>query len=807
MSSPPEAPPTAQQLPAAASEEPSATVTANSVALEYVPAPSIASKHDPPASDAAPVPPVADPLAAPAALEKSEDVEMTPAPTEESQGTPAPKENAPPGTAAESQPVSKEEKMDVEMTTEPTEKSAETPAENTPQAPADTLAEKPADTRVEIPADEPVEKPSELPVDTSAEKPTEASAEEPDEKPSENTDEKAPVPEAEKPSETLSEQPAADDGAIEVPLPATPPRKRSRRASAKSAAASPTRTLRPRSSARSAPTEADAAQPDVQEGEGNYLLIPKETSEAKSEPVAPKSEPDMASDDAKDNDSDDGETPRPIQTDKGLRMTIGDSVFVTFDQLESVKQQRMQGKNLKPIEELTFQDILTYNRDQLRCYCYIYSTPRKKKSEMEVDMARFVSLWNEERPGFVFSEYVPKNTSRMSLESSPITARSTSVDREKADGSTRTSRRSSTPSSKAASASTTPAKQDHVPTGDQQSPMGQSSTAALANSTPGKTPAKPPGKATPKSSTKTPSRTPVRTPTSTAPTASAKRPPPRPTNIQPSPIRPNLPPRPPSSERPVAPGRSSAAVLLPNHTPFPTQASGSGSGRNSSGSSSKSARPIMPVQSMPQGFGTSHKQKVHARTAGAKFKAAYNGAGPALVNIVENAAAYFEGKDSPEVIVDRTKSYERYQFNVDLLTEIFDGPPPETEEQEKYGDVTMADADASDPKAAVTQELAKRMRSRANGEFGYEMKAWEESYKKLEKFSKESDRANMRLFQRLERAETEEDIDAVKRDFEEENNIRLPSAPPPLVRRKLDKSLAPVIMPDDKCHILRFKVA
>lgn len=604
---------------------------------------------------------------------------------------------------------------------------------------------------------------------------------------------------------TDAKPPAAEEAPPAEPPPASTSRKRSRRASAKSSAAradSASRSLRPRSSSRGG--DAGAPDSDFQDPEGGYLHISNPAPSGKTE-SSEKVDP-------MEVDHEEGEEttpPRPVQTEKGLRMTVGDTVFVTFDQLEPVKQHRMQGKNLKPIEDLTFADILSYNRDQLRCYCYIYSTPRKKKSEMEVDMARFVSLWNKGRTGFVFSEYVPKNAGRDKPDPSPVAASVPLEDGDKLEKETalRPSRRSSTPSNKAGSVTTTPAKQDLGLSGDQQSPAGRASTSDRAASTPAKTPAK----ATPKSSTKTPAktsaRTTVRTPASAMPTASAKRPPPRPTNVQPSPIRPNLPPRPPSSERPIAPGRvSSPGVLLPNHAPVSIQAAGSSSGKNSSGGSAKNTRPIVPVQAMPKGFGTSHKQKVYARAAGSKFKAAYNGAGPAIVNIVENAAAYFEGKDLPEVILDRTKSYERYQFNVDLLSEIFDGPPPEAEEGRQDEDVAMKEVGGSDANATVELELAKRMGSRTNGEIASELKMWEENYRKLENATKESDRANMRMFQRLERAETEEEIHAVKRDFEREHGICLPCAPPPLVKRKLDKSLPPVLMPDDKCHILRFKV-
>lgn len=45
--------------------------------------------------------------------------------------------------------------------------------------------------------------------------------------------------------------------------------------------------------------------------------------------------------------------------------------------------------------------------------------------------------------------------------------------------------------------------------------------------------------------------------------------------------------------------------------------------------------------------------------------------------MVENAAAYFEGKETAEAIEDKALSWERYHRNSNLLKEIFDGVEPQ----------------------------------------------------------------------------------------------------------------------------------
>lgn len=492
--------------------------------------------------------------------------------------------------------------------------------------------------------------------------------------------------------------------------------------------------------------------------------------------------------------------PRPEMTEHGTRMKLGEALFATYDQLEEVKKKRMHDKNLTPIEKLTFAEVASFNRDQLRCYCYIYGTPRRKKSEMEIDMAMFVCLWHRGEEGYVLPDYIPKNSRERIGEKAAISAYEMGVELakeppplsatpEKSDGDhvevLRPSRRSS---------------------GNSRSELSRDSQEGF------KTPLRSGGRI----SSRVPGKMAGKTPAAGFMPTSAKRPPPRPQNnqaIQPSPMRHTTHQSQVGTERVVSrggvAGSSMQNIELQKQMHMNMQGA-STTGRSQVAGTTRTSRSGIPVQPMPQGFGTSFKQKIHARAAGEKFKAAYNGAGPSMVNVVENAAAYFTGKDSPEVIQDQAKSYARYQFNVDLLSEIFDGAPPQ--EDQNRMDIDRQDVPNRRPegvlKANAMREVAKRMRSSSSP--GYdeaELERWEASFKQLESNTKETERANMRLFQRLERAETEEEIESVKRDFERYHDVRIDGAPPPLVRRKLDKSLTPVLMPDNQCRILRFKVA
>lgn len=509
--------------------------------------------------------------------------------------------------------------------------------------------------------------------------------------------------------------------------------------------------------------------------------------------------------------------PRPVKTDNGLKLEIGETVFVEEDQLDSMKKKRMTDKELKPIEKLTFADVASFNRDQLRCYCFIYGCPRRKKSEMEIDMALSVCLWNDGDPDFVLAEYVPKNSKEpvpedvavITINAAKAAVKEAEEAAVAAAAAAAAEEAAAAEAAAKAAAVSSPIPEnmelDQTENPNRSKRSGASKSADLSRETgddsvsPSKSHAVQAGKSSTIIAGKNIAA--ISTP------SSAKRPSMRHEAIN---TLPQTSRRSRSASRPIAVARVSvpiaAAPVMQNIAlQNQTQAQIQGSlARNQSGGAGKSLKTNIPVQQLPKGYGTSFKQKVHARAAGEKFKAAYNGAGPATVTIVENAAAYFEGKDSPEVIRDQAKSYSRYQFNVDLLSEIFDGPPSDDE-----GNVELdTEKPEDDTQPNVMHEVGKRMRSPMSAEDTVaELEMWENSFRKLESETRETERANMRLFQRLERAETEEEVEAVKRDFERYHSVHLKGGPPPLVRRKLDKSLSPVVMPDNKCRILRFKVS
>ncbi|EME26139.1 uncharacterized protein Gasu_62120 [Galdieria sulphuraria] len=102
--------------------------------------------------------------------------------------------------------------------------------------------------------------------------------------------------------------------------------------------------------------------------------------------------------------------------------------FRLKDDLSEPKRRRLDERGVKPVEEVTFAELKSYNRDQLRAYCYIYGIPRKKKAEMELDMARYASAFHPGDPSYdlatfenVESTLLPKNSSPTNnLHSTPF---------------------------------------------------------------------------------------------------------------------------------------------------------------------------------------------------------------------------------------------------------------------------------------------------------------------------------------------------------------------------------------------------
>lgn len=412
--------------------------------------------------------------------------------------------------------------------------------------------------------------------------------------------------------------------------------------------------------------------------------------------------------------------PRPVMEAKGLVMRVGNAVFVTENQLDDLKTARLNDKKVLPFEKLTFKELRTYNRDQLRAYCFAYGMERRKKTEMEADMARYLSYWNRGKPGFAIHEYIP-TSGRAFDRDDFLTSRGSHANQ---------------------------------------------SSASLGGSTYG--------------------------------------------GVD-------------SSRRYGSRPQSGSGLLQDKHN----ASGGLGPGNPqtsppapSAGNANRNSRAGGTPASLQRGFGTSFKQRVHARQASAKFKAAYNGAGDTIVNVVENAAAYFEGKDSSEVIADQTKSFERYQLNVDLLTEIFDGPIQSDADLPK-GHVAHANGNiegslgrmgrrssATKPnitgKSDVMYDIAKRLLSNKRDAHKAELDSFESNLKRVEEEAKHTERRNMKLFQKLERAETQEQVESIKKEFEKEFGTSMDCTSRPVVRRKIDKTLPPLVIPDEQSRILRF---
>lgn len=91
-----------------------------------------------------------------------------------------------------------------------------------------------------------------------------------------------------------------------------------------------------------------------------------------------------------------------------LAMYQADGIqFKTLEQLPDTKIQRLRSEKIKPIELLAFSDIKAYNRNQLRAYCSVYGIRRKKKAEMERDMARYAALFHPNDPAYDMSKFIP----------------------------------------------------------------------------------------------------------------------------------------------------------------------------------------------------------------------------------------------------------------------------------------------------------------------------------------------------------------------------------------------------------------
>lgn len=95
---------------------------------------------------------------------------------------------------------------------------------------------------------------------------------------------------------------------------------------------------------------------------------------------------------------------------RGGASTVYEADGIQFKLLEDLadsKVKRLKSEKIKPIEELTFEDIKAYNRNQLRAYCFVYGIKRKKKADMEANMARYAAMFHPADPQFDTAAFVP----------------------------------------------------------------------------------------------------------------------------------------------------------------------------------------------------------------------------------------------------------------------------------------------------------------------------------------------------------------------------------------------------------------
>jgi len=195
-----------------------------------------------------------------------------------------------------------------------------------------------------------------------------------------------------------------------------------------------------------------------------------------------------------------------------------------------------------------------------------------------------------------------------------------------------------------------------------------------------------------------------------------------------------------------------------------------------------------------------YKNHLHAQDAATRFKAAYNNAGPALVNIVENAAAYFEGKDTPEAVKDKERSFERYLFNADLLSEIFDGPLPELSGESDEGKAKSADPKKTPAQVALERVLkvnllegiGGRMMNRSLEERVSELDALKERFTRMENTHRKAEKGCMRLFQKVDRASSIDELRRVRAEYEKEMGVTFVEHPPLFEKRTLDRSMSSI---------------
>jgi hypothetical protein len=528
----------------------------------------------------------------------------------------------------------------------------------------------------------------------------------------------------------------------------------------------------------------------------------------------------------------DGEMPQGPWTDeRGLVMKVEGAEFRPHEQLSKLNRDRLSKKGLKPIERIDFSDLRVCNRDHLRTYCAVYEMKRKEKDQMERDMARYVAAWHHGEPGYDIADYKPASVRQVfTPQAAALMPRVSSRTPTPASVLTTPGRLAlSADASRKRQASTTPeADPDLLRTAAARPETRTIKRARLA--TPPTTPSRAAKRSVPSSSTLAPraQADPAAPAANFAPavpapaqarSASAAAPP-RMVAIPP--------PRPPPA--PAVPAPASAAASVPLTMVQQQQLL------------QMQLQPHLP--SAPQ-VGTSFKQYAHAQQAEQRYKAAYNGGGAAIVQVVENAAAYFEGRDTSDVKLNKRVSYDRYQFNVDILSEIFDGPPlPDTGSapasalpaapsaatngtaMDVDGDTLMAGVTplkphpsrgtAADGPAKVSaeerrkavvegvmQRVADSMNGRSAGDRADQLIAIEQAHGGLAKSSDGVEKIPLHTFGKLERARTVEEVDAARLEFEKDHNIRFVEGASTVVKRRLATD-APLFTPTSALRIIKF---
>ncbi len=219
-------------------------------------------------------------------------------------------------------------------------------------------------------------------------------------------------------------------------------------------------------------------------------------------------------------------------------------------------------------------------------------------------------------------------------------------------------------------------------------------------------------------------------------------------------------------------------------------------GRPASAAGASSTPPQKYIRTTPNGRApmNNYKNHLHAQDAATRFKAAYNNAGPALVNIVENAAVYFEGKDTPEAIQDKERSYQRYIFNSDLLSEIFEGPLPGEKGVDKVEKNEKTESSGRESiervmKMKVMEEIGGKMMMRSHGERMAELNALREKYSNMEEDHRKAEKGSMRLFQKIDRATSIDELRRIRAEYEKMYDVTFVEHPPLFEKRELDRSL------------------